>query len=71
LGVPVMVVAMALLLPVFVGHAGPAYLKWFVMQMDVAAAAGACWVLLGYSGMRLLADKLLLRVSGDKVRVRS
>jgi hypothetical protein len=70
-GLPLMVVALALLCPLFFGRGGLPYLKWFVMQMDVAAAAAGCWVLLGYSVMRVLADKLFLRVAGDKVRVRS
>lgn len=70
-GLPLMVVALALLSPLFFGRGGLAYLKWFVMQMDVAVAAAGCWVLLGYAAMRVLADKFLLRVSGDKVRVRS
>lgn len=58
-------------MPLFFEKAALPYLKWVVVSVEVVAPAAIAWGLLGYMAVRVVADKLLLRTSGDKVRVRA
>lgn len=70
IGVPLFLVSVALLWPLVALDGGRAYVVLLASQPDSVAAASACWLSIVYWLVRRVSSAVLLRVSGDKVRVR-
>jgi hypothetical protein len=70
LGLPILFLAAALLWPLAVLDGGRHYLVFLASEPYGVAAAAAAWLSLGYWLLRRLSAAVLLRVAGDKVRVR-
>jgi hypothetical protein len=70
IGLPLLLLAAALLWPLAVLRGGRPYLAFLAGEPQVVVAAAAAWLALGYWLLRRLSVTILLRASGDKVRIR-
>ena len=70
IGLPILLLAAALLWPLAALDGGRHYVMFLASEPHGVAAAAAAWLSLGYWLLRRLSAAVLLRVAGDKVRVR-
>ena len=70
IGLPVVLVLLAVLWPLFGLNGARPYLELLARRADLILAASAAWIALTYWLARRVSDEFLLRVAGDKVLVR-
>jgi len=68
-GVSLLVTFLALLLPLFFSVHPKAYLRWLIHTRSEVVAASLAWIIVAYWATRQVAQGILLRVTGAKVRV--